>query len=92
VKKVVFQQQINRFSCDYNVKLLSFSDLNPSKLHYLISCGCMVIPSKKAEEETCNEMIFIEFEIYRKILSHFHAQGLVVAKLIRSLKPRLCTV
>jgi hypothetical protein len=50
--------------------------------------GFSAIPSKKA----CNEMIFIKFEIYRKILSHFHAQGLVVAKLIRSLKPRLCTV
>jgi hypothetical protein len=47
---------------------------------------------RKQKKKTCNEMIFIEFEIYRKILSHFHAQGLVVAKLIRSLKPRLCTV
>jgi hypothetical protein len=70
VKKVVFLQQINGFSSDYNVKLffgqmyrfsklsfiklkesfrmkkkwklLSFSDLNPSKFHYLISCGRML--------------------------------------------------
>jgi hypothetical protein len=47
--------------------------------------------TKHLKKKACNEMIFIEFEIYRKILSHFHAQGLVVAKLIRSLKPRLCT-
>jgi hypothetical protein len=37
---------------------------------------------RKKKKKACNEMIFIEFEIYRKILSHFHAQGLVVAKLI----------
>ena len=29
---------------------------------------------RKQKKKACNEMIFIEFEIYRKILSHFHGK------------------
>jgi hypothetical protein len=61
--------------------------MQPKLYTTLVSDFASILPQPDLVHESGTRL----FEIYRKILSHFHAQGLVVAKLMRSLKPRLCT-